>query len=321
MKQTDLENLIRRLPQSVIPFRYVRDRYALMLLAMKLSRPRSVRAIKSSPLNPLLSRPLIKQTLSRMPDGVLTDWQLRNIERELIGNAPRYWLTFAKWGSDEKDSWYQTSRPGWNLVIQLNFPRKHDLAYRRLLDPGDNTPFETYDHPISRPLNTLAWARIDIDDRGREALIEEVQTDWVREAKEMRTEMIEAWENDDSPDSVIDERMSDSKSSPRAVMHYLDDILPRYARVWDEAMLCAAIWFLRETINVRCIWYHSYASGNLLKKFNEDFAPPRSLYEQLPRRFCFERTQTPPAMIMNSIDDNMREKANRTRPSWFVIRL
>jgi hypothetical protein len=49
------------------------------------------------------------------------------------------------------------------------------------------TTFEWSAHPIRRSPSTLAWSRVDIDFENGEALIEEIQTDWVRLAERAGT--------------------------------------------------------------------------------------------------------------------------------------
>ena len=70
-----------------------------------------------------------------------------------------------------------------NLVLQLNFNSSQIRALRRLTG-GEQRTFNPLDHPVCRPghpryRETLAWARIDFDFETNEALIEEIQSDWV----------------------------------------------------------------------------------------------------------------------------------------------
>ena len=58
---------------------------------------------------------------------------------------------------------------------------------------------------------------------------------------------------------------------------YAEDVIDRHGRIWDEAMLSAAIWLLRQEIGVRRIFYHTFDSGNILKGLHKDRChPPRS---------------------------------------------
>lgn len=67
-------------------------------------------------------------------------------------------------------------------------------------------------------------------------------------------------------------------------------------------MLAAAIKVLREDLNIKRIFYHSFESGNILKGFEGDWLPPRSLYTQLPKRFCFQPTNEAPAMLAHELE-------------------
>ena len=69
--------------------------------------------------------------------------------------------------------------------------------------------------------------------------------------------------------------------------------------MWDEAMLAATLWFLRVELGIRWIFYHTFETGNWLKDMIRS-KPPRSLYTDLPKQFCFQETYNPPAFIMRS---------------------
>ncbi|MBI1904855.1 MAG: hypothetical protein HYS20_01240 [Rhodocyclales bacterium] len=88
--------------------------------------------------------------------------------------------------------------------------------------------------------------------------------------------------------------------------------LLRYAphrALWDEAMLSAALFFIREQLGIARVWMHTPESGLLLKRIRHG-APPRSIYSTLPRRFCFEPTRELPAFLRRnkSISRQMRRQ-------------
>lgn len=58
----------------------------------------------------------------------------------------------------------------------------------------------------------------------------------------------------------------------------------------------AAMVFLRDELGLRRIYYQTAESGPLLKRIG-GMTPPLSLYTDLPRRFCFQKTSEPPAFI------------------------
>ena len=137
-------------------------------------------------------------------------------------------------------------------MLQLNFSSAHDEPYRRLIDPEGYSPFCYFTHPISQTMNTLAWARLDIDLAGGEALIEEIQSDWVRDALRARRHAVRAqgtvW-------------LDGFEMQKDRVIRYVDSTLRRHEETWDEAMLSAAIWFLRRELGIKTIYYHTYESG------------------------------------------------------------
>jgi hypothetical protein len=84
---------------------------------------------------------------------------------------------------------------------------------------------------------------------------------------------------------------------------YLENELKSHIRVWEEAMLSSAIWFLRDEIGINNIFYHTFDFGCRLKRISGS-KPPRSLYTKLPERFCFQKTNQGPTFLM--------QKNNRT---------
>ncbi|MGL4666681.1 MAG: hypothetical protein ACRCWR_01975 [Saezia sp.] len=62
-------------------------------------------------------------------------------------------------------------------------------------------------------------------------------------------------------------------------------------------MLWAGISFLREEIGICDIFYHSFDGGRFLKRIDGNRLPLRSLYTNLPRRFCFAPTQEAPEFL------------------------
>ena len=62
-------------------------------------------------------------------------------------------------------------------------------------------------------------------------------------------------------------------------------------------MLAATLWFLYVELGIQRIYYHAYESGCVLKHINST-KPPRSLYTELPRKFCFEKTTQAPEFLL-----------------------
>lgn len=298
-------------------FPYFKDGYAPALLRHAVGAGMTVRALRASRFAPLLDKPLLARALASLGDGrVLPEW-LASLTPH---GAERYRLTLGEWG-DEKDDdrwWWQTTRRGKNLVLQVNFPAGHDRAYRKFLRCEDEHPFEFTSHPVhAGDLRTLSWARIDLDLDDGEALIEEVQSDWTREARGAYLDAVDSLDDDAA--------WSDAGSEQRRMQLYYEQVLAPHCAVWDELTLLAAILFVRETLGIRRIYYHTYRSGNYLKGLSRWAGPPRSLYERLPRRFCFERITELPRFLRRRWEDrpsrrltkeqaDERDRIERLRP-------
>ncbi|RIX43522.1 MAG: hypothetical protein D3M94_16360 [Rhodocyclales bacterium GT-UBC] len=276
---------------------YYRDRYSIGLLRhlsryRQVATPLSVASLKKSAYAPLLHKPRVKSALARLGHEPLDESFLSACDHD--PDPLHFILTLSSWGSDRHAGWRhrQTSRPGMNLVLQLNFSREHDLRYRQL--GCRNALFNYHGHPVSASSNTLAWARIDLDLAGDCALIEEIQSDWVRSVAWLAGRVERKLAAGQAANGTIAYR---GYAFPLAlVQDYCRYILERYAPIWAEAMLWASIQFIREELGLRQVFYHSEAGGRALKGIRHS-APPRSLYTDLPRRFCFAPTQAMPPFL------------------------
>ena len=153
-------------------------------------------------------------------------------------------------------------------------------------------------HPVSQNGElTLAWARIDLDLKTNEALIEEIQSDWVRNAMAKATE--------EDGDSIKWSR-------------YVDTILRPHSKVWDQAMLASIIWFLVEEIGVTQLFYHTFETGSKFKHITWD-QPPKSLYTKLPSIYCFEITHNGPRFIRDTKDKHIRKNFVKPDTKWYFL--
>ncbi len=224
-----------------VVFRYFKDRYALQLLAYAAAEGRSLSEMRCGRFRPLLQKPAVRAVLADR-GGRGADWHL--LDTFFPKPTEDYTLTFGLWGDDEDSTWYQTTRPGFNVVVQLNFPRVHDRAYRRYVAPRGSDPFAFEWHPIhDGGRQTLAWSRLDLDlDRG-EALIEEIQSDWVRCATRAAEDaLFSLVEGDFEPPAWLDGARCDALQ----LFRYVEHVLSNHRRWWSEAMLAASLWVLRE---------------------------------------------------------------------------
>lgn len=294
------QEVIACLPDERNVFYYYRDRYSIGLLrylSRNAKQGLSIAELKKSNYAALLRKPRVRTVMANFGKIPLTeeDWFYHDYDEQ----QEVFVLTLGLWGDEEGSSrnsrrWQQTSRSGCNLVLQMNFSGEHDAQYAKLgLENGDS-PFAWYAHPISKQRHTLAWARIDLDFASDTALIEEIQNDWLREVIYLEKAISRKLKAGVTLESQTD--LWDVNCSLKVAQQYCRFVLERYTTIWDEAMLWAAINFLREEIGIKHIFYHSVDSGRLLKRIGGSL-PPRSLYTDLPRRFCFVPTQEAPEFL------------------------
>lgn len=302
------------LPRGETAFRYAKDDYALNLLNRLPSAQTSIAHIKKTRFARLLNKPAVKQHLAKAGDGLLRAQYNDNPQ------AQDFILSLSKWGAPTTSEGHQISRAGYNLVLQLNFPTQHDQHYAQLVRPRRDALFNYEGHPVLRRgrreffHETLAWARIDLDFHTNEALIEEIQSDWVREARQAidtRTRHRHKWEG---------RYWAHKMGGSLAQLHeYINTILPPYARLWEEAILSASISFIRDELGIKRIFYHGFETGAAAKAIYYRL-PPRSLYTELPSRFCFEKTDRPPTFLWHEAVFKHRIRRVNER-HWFELTL
>lgn len=308
MDITLVKEIIACLPRGQTAFDYAKDAYALELLKRVHGTQARIGDIKKTRWGRLLNKPALKAALGRS-GGLLHKLETPSREQTFV-------LSLGYWGSARGQSWKQTSRPGYNLVLQLNFPPDHDARYAQLVKPRTDALFNYQGHPVLRRgkreffHETLAWARIDLDFHTGEALIEEIQSDWVREAKsaiDTRIRHRHKWEG-----RYWARKMGGTVTQLR---EYSDTVLAPYATLWDEAMLFAAIRFVHDELGLKRIYYHGFETGAAAKRITYTL-PPRSLYTDLPRRLCFEKTTLPPAFLWHDADFRRRVRRVSNR-HWY----
>jgi hypothetical protein len=302
-----LDEVIACLPEERTFFHYHRDRYVLLLLE-ELQRQGTVRTVadlKRTPHAHWLQKAFVKQWLAAqgradLPVGAL----LAHWPNELPHFT--YLLSLGRWGSDRRDHWLQTSRPGWNLVLHLNLPMQH---LRRLRDAGHGDPrrLQGRSHPHDGNRLTLAWTRIDLDLARNEALIEEVQSDWMRDIARLQGYALRQRERGQA---TMKWRGEDCRTSD--LLAYAALLQPQ-EKIWQEAMLAAALWFLWRELGIRRVYYHSWSTGIAVKHLDPEWAPPRSLYTELPERFGFRRAAAGPEFLER---DRRVQRVRRIQPDW-----
>ena len=273
-------------------FHYYRDRYSIGLLRQLSRTPTTVAALKRTPFASLAQKPRVKSILAQLGGEHLHEAQLALHDYD--PEQTPFVLTLDTWGSDHAQHWRykQTSRRGYNLVLQLNFCKRHDQRLQKLGAQAD--AFNYYGHPTATRRNTLAWSRIDFDWKSGTALIEEIQSDWIRRVRwlvgfaERKLARLQ--------DASLPTGYRGLTCPLQTTLDYGRFVLDQYQPIWAEAMLWATLDFLRNELGLRRIYYHTMESGRLLKRIGGSL-PPLSLYSDLPRKFCFDKTAEAPAFI------------------------
>jgi len=299
-------------PKERTVFRYFKGRYALILLKNIIGEGQNVNKLRKTAYAGLLDKPEVKQVLALAGQGIVTPDLLNSVWPDDTFN---FILTLGRWGTrcHRHD---QTSRRGYNLVLQLNFSMQHDGIYNRMVKPEYEALLNLLGHPVLEPENrsyyreTLAWSRIDLDFKHDEALIEEIQNDWLRESDYLlkdarfylknRCKLADCW---------------DSKGRPVDIIKYCEQVLRPYKQVWDEAMLAATIEFINCELGIKNIYYHSENTGYQVKGIRYT-KPPRSVYSRLPRKFCFSKiNKAPEFLIQDKYFTRVYRKVNN--PRWY----
>ncbi|MEM9531810.1 MAG: hypothetical protein AAGA23_12925 [Pseudomonadota bacterium] len=283
-------------------FSYFKGRYALLLLKYALGDGCAIAELRKTPFQSLLKKPAVKPALQWAGDGRLTPDLLDFSWQE---PALDFVVSFSQFSG-----WCQTSRTGANLVIQLNFSKSAQRAYERALRPVEHAALQGWGHPVDRwSRETLAWVRVDLDLDDEEALIEEIQCDWLR----VVDNLLVAHRNDPKDAAV----WSQLRTTVGALRRYHQALKP-YRQIWAEAALAAALDYLLGDLGIRRVFYHQFETGCRLKGIDWRDAPPRSLYTELPRRFCMQATDSGPQFLMRQRGIR-RRLAGAEAPTFFQL--
>ena len=279
------------------------------LLKLLILERTPIHQLKRSPFAPLLTKPIIKHFLTTCADGCL-DPSILTVQSDQL--LP-YRLNLDVWGED-LTYWdlNQTSRKGVSLVLQLNLSGHFRAALNRTIVKEDLDPLRPYGHPArGGRFPTLAWCRMDLDLDHRVALIEEIQSDLIRDLQALRCQANKARKAEQESFRYFGADFS----TFHFLQFYEETVLP-LERIWSEAMLTASLRFLMREIGIGDIYYHTPQTGAFLKRI-EGPQPPRSLYTQLPRKFCFAQTSDAPERLI----DGRRLRQARKRQSVHFYKL
>ena len=321
MNRQDIKEIKACLPVGKTPWHYFPKRYAPMLLSMVLPEPTPVAELRSSRYGKLLSTEPVREACAMAGDGLLTHERLNAV---WPGDNHCFLLSLSQWGGDRRD-WQQTSRPGYNLVLQINLAQSVERALLQVGGDERRLEFNDYWHP-AMPRNarelyrmTLAWVRMDFDLDGDCALIEEIQSDWLRNAISELDSFRRHYAYLRSQGSKFSERRRSVGKLVHRLQRFIDEVVTPLNKIWSEAALAAAIEFLYSEIGFRDIYYHSFETGCALKRIRHS-KPPRSVYTTLPERFCFEKTSEAPQFLLRSAYSR-REIARLNNPQWYRLNL
>ena len=296
MEKEAIEFVLAALPKGRTVFYDFGDRYAVLLLSHALANgEQSISAIKSSQFAPLLQKPTIKDITAKLGRSWLA---ASDLEACWPHEVDAYRLTLSAWpGLDEKPrrEWHQVSRQGYSLVLQLNMPVSHRRELHKSIENWQS--YTSYgSHPVAADELTLAWARIDLDFPSGEALVEEIQSDWVRDVK-----------------YYANSKYLENQSAWQTYRDYLE---PR-AKHWSRTIMTATLWFLLEELGIKTIFFHTHETGQKMKQIRYS-APPRSIYTDLPKSFCFRTTHNGPRFLRDAEDRHIKSLFSDPETTWFV---
>ncbi|MCV6624833.1 MAG: hypothetical protein OIF38_01980 [Cellvibrionaceae bacterium] len=316
MKQEELTEVLTCLGDERRILHYFRDRYCFDLIEFELAKypgqSASIAQLRSSSVGRFLQKPTVSEALKHCANG-----HLQQSDIQCLWPLKQWPLAIrlASWGNAER-GWDQTSRNQKNLVLQVNFDGWHDQQYRRLIKPLDGeAPFACYSHPVDRQgRNTMAWARLDINLDTDEVLIEEIQSDWFRGVAGNLRKLKRGRARDPklAPWQINCRIGADYKD----FIHYAEQILSSYQKLWAEATMLAALRFIRDELGVSNVFYHSFETGAKLKDVCG--LPPKSIYSKLPKQFGFSQTNQVPEMLARDKFARRCIKAIK-QPSWYQL--
>ncbi|MEO1293996.1 MAG: hypothetical protein AAFV62_14430, partial [Pseudomonadota bacterium] len=134
---------------------------------------------------------------------------------------------------------------------------------------------------------------LDVDLASNEALIEEVQTDWLRLAAARLKYFAENTPEGEQPEDIARRKRLDRARA------YVNEVLKPHEKLWDKAMLTATLSFLKDELGLKTVYIHDADCGAKIKNISGRL-PPRSLYTKLPKSFCFEPTQDGPQFLADN---------------------
>lgn len=287
MKSQLLDEVIACLPTGKTHYRYFQGAYASRILSMLMPEKVDLRTVKKTRFKRLLEHKSVKPIVAHSGNGLL---ERNDLQASWLEPSQPFLLSVNRWGGRGGRNWYQTSRDGENLVLQLNLPAQHQRQFNRWIDPsGDSTLNGVWsNHPVQTDIEqasfreTLAWSRIDLDFETNEALIEEVQSDATRKVLSMAKRY---------------QRCGCGRCIEK--LKYVKWFEP-YLKLWSEALLCATVEFIHHELGIERVFIHTAKSGWRVKQMGSTWRAPRSLYSDLPKKFAFKQTYAAPEFLLKT---------------------
>lgn len=289
-------------------FAYGRDQYAPMLLRFLVEAGYDIPVLKKGPYSKLFGKEIVREFFA-------LKGCLKASSEELLYITPpqtELWrLTLGRWGEGKEDwRWNQISRPGYNLVLQLNFTGVHNSDFDSLVSPCAYDMLYYAGHPIAKKYRTMAWARLDFDLDTGEVLIEEIQTDYIRRVKSFSAQKKLSYYHRQNLCEKHSKKFEKTGSFQKAMNEYKTRFIDPLSKNWDEIMLAAVIKFCVEDLGCKSIFMHQFASGGELKNIDGS-QPPRSIYTQLPKKFCFQPGNRSPEFLGRIASKKTRSKLSK----------
>ena len=240
MNSMEIDGLLSLFGQDMPAYHYFKDKYALQLAGWYAGEGKKVAEFKRSRFAGLLQKGVLKDHCAKQ--GILR-------AAELLEHPSGQGWTFRQsldvWGSDDDWGWTQVSRPGKSLVLRLDFGDEHGKLARKMRVGNAIEQLEWRNHMHADENHNLAWVRMDLDWETGEVLIEEIQNDWLRNARNW----IQKEADQPNRGWYRLAKKSVRKNDGRFLMYHRE-ILEPLEKIWSEAMLCAALEFIRDRLGL-----------------------------------------------------------------------
>jgi hypothetical protein len=313
MKTYELDEVLACLPKGRTLFHYQKNQYIRMILAalIRHGQLQTIADLKQSHYSKWVKQPWVNAYLAKQTNAKSAIAPLLDTELTTEWDSHPFILSAGRWGSARDYGWCQTTRRGENMVLHLNLPLSAQVALRHIgVDVTDKLQYSF--HPQDQRRLTLAWARLDIDFEHGQVLIEEVQSDLIRD---MSTDIQRAMQLRGRERVWV----MGHYVNPASFLTVIEPIYDALYQQWSDIMLTAALHFIFEELGIYDVYYHTWEGGKRLKRLHKEGAPPRSLYRQLPERFGFSKTKVSPLMLQDDAQVKRRIKAGQGDLGWYRL--